>query len=160
MQKIKHMKVKEIMNKDVIAVSSDTSVKEVARILTENKIHGVPVIDEGKKIIGIVTETNFFAKVDGEFYLEKFVESVKGSKLPDVDDLNKESKITADTRAEEIMTKDCVFVDPDMEADDLFKVFRKYGFHTIPVAENGGILCGIVSIADLIAMSTNKFDKK
>lgn len=154
------MKVKDIMNKNVIAVSKDTSVKEVARILTENKIHGVPVIDENKKIIGIVTETNFFAKVDGEFYLEKFVESVKESKLPDVDDMNKPSQITAETRVEEIMTKDCIFVDPEMDTDDLFKVFRKYGFHTIPVAENGGVLCGIVSIADLIAMSTSKFDNK
>lgn len=150
------MKVKDIMNKDVIAVSVDTSVSEVATILTENKIHGVPIVDENRKIIGIVTETNFFAKVDGEFYLAQFVENIKENKLPDVDGLNAENKITSETKVGEIMTENCIYVDPEMDADDLFKTFRKYGFHTIPVATEGGILCGIVSIADIIKMSTEK----
>jgi len=150
------MQVKDIMNADVISVSIDSNVNEAANILVEKKIHGVPVVDENKKIIGIVTETNFFAKVDGDFYLSQFVKNVKKSKLPDVDDLNKNSKITSETKVGEIMTKNCVFVDPEMDTDELFSVFRKYGFHTIPVADSSGILCGIVSIADIIAMSTGK----
>lgn len=150
------MQVKDIMNADVISVSIDTRVDEVANILVEKKIHGVPVVDENKKIIGIVTETNFFAKVDGDFYLSQFIKNIKKSKLPDVDDLNSDSKITPETKVGEIMTKNCVFVDPEMDADELFAVFRKYGFHTIPVANKDGILCGIVSIADIIAMSTGK----
>ena len=40
------MKVKDIMNKEVVAVSADTAVSEVAGILVEKKIHGVPVVDE------------------------------------------------------------------------------------------------------------------
>jgi len=153
------MKVKDIMNKDVISVSVDNSVAEVAKILVENKIHGVPVVDENNKITGIITETNFFAKVDGEFYLAQFVKNVKENKLPDVTGLKSENEITPETKVEEIMTKKCVFVDPEMNTDELFEVFRRYGFHTIPVAEEGGILCGIVSLADIIGMSTGKFDK-
>lgn len=150
------MKVKDIMNKEVVAVSADTAVSEVAGILVEKKIHGVPVVNEENKIIGIITETNFFAKVDGDFYLTQFVQNVKESKLPDPEDLSKENKITPETRVYDIMTKDCIYVDPEMETDELFEVFRKYGFHTIPVATEGGKLCGIVSIADIIKMSTDK----
>lgn len=149
------MKVKDIMNPDVISVAAEDKVSEVAEILVKNKIHGVPVVDENKKIIGIITETNFFAKVDGDFYLTQFVENVKENKLPDVDGLGNENKITPETRVYDIMTKECVYVDPETEVDELFKVFRKHGFHTIPVAVEGGILCGIVSIADIIKMSTS-----
>jgi len=148
------MKVKDIMNSKVLSVSADDKVSEVADMLIKNKIHGVPVVDENKKIIGIITETNFFAKVDGDFYLSQFVKNIQENKLPDVEGLTKESKITQETRVYDIMTKDCVFVDPEMETNELFEVFRKHGFHTIPVAKEDGILCGIVSIADIIKMTT------
>lgn len=147
------MQVKDIMTKDVISVSLDTEVKDVANLLTEKRIHGVPVIDADKKIIGIVTETNFFAKVDGDLYLSKFVKTIKRNKLPDIDDLNKKNEITSSTKVDSIMTKDCITVSPEMSIEELFEVFRKNGFHTIPVADENKILVGIITLADIIAMS-------
>jgi len=150
------MKVKDIMSKEVFTAQPEMNISEVTKILAENKIHGVPVVDENKKIIGIITETNFFAKVNGEPVLSQFVENVKENKLPDVGDLKVRDEIDAETKVKEIMTKDCVTIDPEMETEELFEVFRKRGFHTIPVADAEGILCGIVSVADLIAMSAKK----
>jgi len=150
------MKVKDIMSKEVFTAQPDMNISEVAKILAENKIHGVPVVDADKKIVGIITETNFFAKVNGEPVLSQFVENVKENKLPDVGDLKVGDEINAETKVKEIMTKDCVTISPEMETEELFEVFRKRGFHTIPVADAEGILCGIVSVADLIAMSAKK----
>ena len=150
------MKVKDIMCEKVISVRPDMNISEVAKLLVENKIHGVPVVDEDKKIVGIVTETNFFAKADDKWYLSQFINSVKENKLPDVGDLKEKDELGKETTVKDFMTEGCVTVDPEMEADELFEVFRKRGFHTIPVADAEGILCGIVSVADLIAMSAKK----
>lgn len=150
------MQVKDIMSTEVISVTLETEVKEVANILTEKKIHGVPVVDKNNKVIGIVTETNFFARVNGDLYLSKFVKNIKENKLPDVDDLNKKNEITPGTTVENIMTKKCVTVNPDLEIDELFEVFRKRGFYTIPVTDKDNSLVGVVTLADIIAMSAKK----
>jgi len=50
------MRTRDVMTKDVIAVEREKPIAEIAPILVENRIHGVPVIDEEKKIVGILTE--------------------------------------------------------------------------------------------------------
>ena len=67
------MKVNEIMTKNVISVTKQMSVSEVAKILRKYKIHGVPVV-EGKHLIGIITETDFFVKDNVEIYLPSYVD--------------------------------------------------------------------------------------
>lgn len=147
------MQVKDIMTTDVISVFTHTEVKNVAEILIKEKIHGVPVVDKDRKVIGIVTETNFFAKVDGDLYLSKFVKDVQENKLPDVSDLNKNNEIKSETTVEDIMTKNCTTVRPEMELEELFEVFRKKGYRTIPVTDANGILEGIVTLSNIIAIS-------
>ncbi len=51
--------INHIMTKDVITVMEETPLEEVARIMADNKIGGVPVVRE-KKIVGIITETDLF----------------------------------------------------------------------------------------------------
>lgn len=147
------MQVKDIMTKDVISVFENTEVKNIAEILTKERIHGVPVIDKDRKVIGIVTETNFFARVDGDAYLSKFVKSVQEKKLPDMELLKNKPEINAKTTAREIMTENCVTASPELELAELFEIFRKRGFHSIPVANEEGTLEGIVTLADIIAYS-------
>ena len=51
--------VAEVMTKNVITVTKDTPIEEAARIMADNKIGGLPVV-EGSRVIGIITETNLF----------------------------------------------------------------------------------------------------
>ena len=51
--------VKEIMSKDVITVSADTPIEEAAYLMDENKIGGLPVMEQGK-LVGLITETDLF----------------------------------------------------------------------------------------------------
>lgn len=147
------MQVKDIMAKNVMTVTVDTEVKKVVEILTEQRIHGVPVIDEDKKVIGIVTETNFFTRADSDKYMSKFVEAIKEKKLPDPKILKNENEISSQSKVESIMTKNCVTVRPEMDLSELFEVFRKKGYHTIPVADENGVLEGVVTVSDIIAIS-------
>ncbi|MBI5027117.1 MAG: CBS domain-containing protein, partial [Nitrospirae bacterium] len=50
--------VSDVMIKNVVAVKRDADLHEVARLLSENKISGLPVVDEENHVIGIVTEAD------------------------------------------------------------------------------------------------------
>ena len=54
------IKVKEIMSKDPITVPPDFTVEETAEILMKNKISGVPVVDKGGQVVGVITQNDIF----------------------------------------------------------------------------------------------------
>ncbi|MCB0006456.1 MAG: CBS domain-containing protein [Anaerolineales bacterium] len=60
---IAKLKVKEIMTKDPLTVRPDTTIGEAAMMMHENKVGGLPVIDEMGKLIGIITESDIFEMV-------------------------------------------------------------------------------------------------
>lgn len=51
--------IKQVMSRPVITVAPDTPLEEAARIMADNKIGGLPVV-EGGKLVGIITETDIF----------------------------------------------------------------------------------------------------
>lgn len=51
--------IKQVMSSPVISVGSDTPVEEAARVMADNKIGGLPVM-EGEQLVGIITETDVF----------------------------------------------------------------------------------------------------
>jgi len=72
------MKINEIMTKDVICVKEDTPILEIAEIVSEKKIHGVPVVDENDKVVGIITETDFFTKDSSNMvYMPSMIDFIK-----------------------------------------------------------------------------------
>ncbi len=67
--------VDKVMTKNVITITRDTPIEEAARIMADNKVGGLPVVD-GNKVVGIVTETNLF-----RIFLELFGARAKGIRL-------------------------------------------------------------------------------
>jgi CBS domain-containing protein len=56
------MKVRDIMSSPAITVTPDTSVRDVARIMRENHISGVPVVDDSQNLLGLVTEVDLISR--------------------------------------------------------------------------------------------------
>jgi acetoin utilization protein AcuB len=54
------LRVEEIMTCDVLTVTPDTFVEEAARLMVENKIGGLPIVDEKNHVVGVITETDVF----------------------------------------------------------------------------------------------------
>ncbi len=54
------IKVGEIMTRGVIMVGPQVSLEEAARLMADNKIGGLPVVDEQQRLVGIITETDIF----------------------------------------------------------------------------------------------------
>ena len=54
------IKIQDVMTRKVITVSADTPLETAARIMVDNKIGGLPVVDGDGAVIGIITETDIF----------------------------------------------------------------------------------------------------
>ena len=58
------MKVADVMTVDVVTVDKETSLRDVAALLTERRISGLPVVDEGR-VVGVLSEGDILAKERG-----------------------------------------------------------------------------------------------
>lgn len=54
------LEVEEIMTKQVISTTEDTPIEDAARLIVDNKIGGLPVVDEDNRVVGVITETDIF----------------------------------------------------------------------------------------------------
>jgi CBS domain-containing protein len=134
------MKVRDIMEKNVISVRPDTKYEEVAKILFQNNISGVPVVDENEKIVGFISEKDIFRILYPRY--DSFYAQPEA--YADLESREKKAEEIKNHRADVFMTKMPVLVGPDdpvMKAGALMlakKVSR------IPVVEAGRIV-GIIS---------------
>ncbi len=146
------MKVEDIMTTEVISVQPGTSLVEVAKILRKNKIHSLPVIDENQKLVGIVTEMDFFIKDSASSYLSKWIELISQAKENTSVSLDNEEKLShiIDLQVQDIMTVDCVTIRPDAAIRELLDIFKETRFKSFPVVDKNGIVVGIISLVDVI----------
>jgi CBS domain-containing protein len=57
--RVADLPIGEIMTRNVVTVTPDTSIMEVARLLLEHRIGGVPVVEDGR-VVGVITESDLF----------------------------------------------------------------------------------------------------
>ncbi|UCC87787.1 MAG: CBS domain-containing protein [Anaerolineales bacterium] len=57
---ISNLKIEQIMTRDPITISQDATIGEAARAMLDNKISGLPAIDDKGEVVGIITESDIF----------------------------------------------------------------------------------------------------
>ncbi len=150
---IQELRVRALMTRDVIAIGPDTSVGEIARLLWEHAISGVPVIDAERRVVGIVTEFDLIAR-EASFNAPLYVPFLDAFfKLPGTGDETQLRKILA-TRAAEIMSSPAVTIGPDETIEALATLMYRRRVNPVPVVDDEGKLLGIVSRSDLIWLMT------
>lgn len=141
---------KDIMTKEaIVTVKKETTTEELSKLFIERKIHGVPVVDDDNKVVGVVTENDL-------------IEQQKNLHIPTVISLfdavlfiESEKKFEADlkkltgSKVEDIYSKSVVSVSPDTEVGDIATLMTEKNIHTIPVVEDGNLV-GIIGKVDLI----------
>ncbi|MCX7920994.1 MAG: CBS domain-containing protein [Clostridia bacterium] len=143
------MKASEIMSTNVITIKKDTTIEEIAHILTDNNISGVPVIDEDNRIIGMVTQKDLLYK-DVEPRFPAVFEILGGLVfLKGVKHYNEELKKLVATKAEDIMVKKVVTVNEDMIVEQIAELMVEKDINRIPVVRDKKII-GIISRGDIV----------
>jgi len=143
--------VKDIMTRQVVSVTTDTPVRDIARLLNDYKISGVPVVDNDK-VIGIVTEEDLIMRdaiIDAPHFLSLF-DSVFyfGNKK----EFEKELTHVLATKASELMTNRVLTIAEDASVAELATLMMKKEVNPVPVIGADGKLAGIVSRADIIRL--------
>ena len=152
------MKVQDIMTTDVVTVQRGTSVNDIARLMSEQDISGIPVVDDAHHVVGIVTELDMIIR-NTRLEMPAFVQVLDLARIPLERPSHYRDRLRhmLGTRAADIMTENVVTIGPDAEMEELAELMVKRRFNPVPVAENG-VLVGIVSRADLIRMMAHTFE--
>lgn len=147
------MKIKEIMTRDVITVDEYMPVTEVAKIVSENKIHAVPVIDKDRHVLGIITETDFFTKDNASMvYMPSLIDFVNSGKMEYKEEENEEVSKVLNAKAKDIMSAKTENISEDMELEDFVKLIKEKSFNSYCVVDENGVLVGIMTVADAIKL--------
>jgi CBS domain-containing protein len=151
------MKAKDIMSTQVITIRKDTTIEEIAHLLADNNISGVPVVEENGKVIGMVTQKDLLYK-DVEPRFPAMVEILGGIIfLNGVRHYNEELRKMVATKAEDIMTRHVHTVRPDEKVERIAQLMVEEDINRVPVVEEGK-LAGIISRADVIRYIAKTLD--
>ena len=137
------MKISDVMTRDVMTVSPDATLKQVAEVLAGLGISGLPVVEDGQ-VLGVVSEADVLAKERGEAPRRS---GLFGLLLDDDSDLT--AKLEARTAAE-AMTTPAVTISPDRPLAEAAARMLDRRVNRLPVVEEDGTLVGIVTRADLV----------
>ena len=140
---------REFMTKDVIVVSPDTSIREIARLLLEHTISAVPVVDASGAPIGIVSEGDLIdrAETDREARRDWWLGLVAEGEALAPDFLA--SLCDPVKTARDIMSAPVVTIDETTEAVEIVDLLVTHRIKRVPVVRDGRI-AGIVSRADIL----------
>jgi CBS domain-containing protein len=132
------------MNEDVLAVERETALKEVASLLVEQRISGVPVVDSERKVLGVVSEADILVKERGARPESRRVLGwLLGGGVLDND------KLAART-AGEAMTSPATTIESQKEVFQAARLMTEHGVKRLPVVDDQGALIGIVTRSDLV----------
>ncbi|MFZ5855038.1 MAG: CBS domain-containing protein [Chloroflexota bacterium] len=140
------MKVQDVMTRTVVSVRPETPLKDVAALMVEHGISGVPVVDEQGMVLGVVSEADFIVKERG---LEGVRHRPLARFLGRADEARAEiAKVQAAT-AGSAMSSPAITIEADRPVREAAAVMIEREINRLPVVEDGRLV-GIVTRADLV----------
>ncbi len=140
------MQAHEIMTRDVVSVRSDTSVRDIAALMAEKRISGVPVLTDDGKIIGMVSESDLLHRAEvgterrHKWWFRTFA---------DADGLAREYAKAHGLKAHDIMSRYVISVRDDAELRDVADILDNQRIKRVPVVQEGRLV-GIITRGDLV----------
>ncbi len=118
------MQVQEVMTRNPVCCAPETRLSDAARLMAEHDCGELPVLDEGGRPIGVVTDRDICCR------------GMAQEKGPDAS-------------VREVMSRPAVTTTPDADLDDCCRTLEENQIRRIPVVDETGRCCGMVSQADI-----------
>ena len=145
---------KDIMTRDVITIHYSASIRELSQLLAENKIIGIPVIDDDKKLVGMISMRDLIreevralgASPENQDIYELFSSA-----------LNLEDTETVSVRrmwVEEIMSRTLYTAVESTSVRELCDIMSKNGIHRVPILKDGKLI-GLVTAMRVLKAVAN-----
>lgn len=124
------------MTRDPITCTIDTQLQEVAEIMCESNYGEIPIVDDEKKVVGVITDRDITCR------------TVAVGKNP------------LTMKAEDCMTRHCVTINENAELKECYSLMEEHQIRRVPVVDAEGHCCGIVAQADIaLKASDNKISE-
>ena len=135
--------VREVMTRNVIKVREDADFNEVAALLSENRISGLPVVDGQDHVIGMITEADVLAMAGMKkgHAFKDVIRHLLGEPLSGP----KRSK-----RLRDVMTSPAIITGPEADIREIALTLDEKRIKRLPVVDEQGRLIGVISRADIV----------
>jgi CBS domain-containing protein len=141
------MRAHQIMTRNVITVRADTLIREAAGLMLQQRISGLPVVDENNRLVGIVSEGDFIrrSEIGTQRPYIGWLDFLWGPGKAAVDFVRENGRKVGD-----IMTKGELFTaSEDLPLDQIVQLMERHNIKRIPVMRED-VLVGIVTRTDLL----------
>lgn len=135
-------RVGDVMTTSVVTVDRATPYKEIARLLTEQRVSGMPVLKMGREVAGVVTEADLLA---GQVKTARRLRAVGGRLLP-------RARPHPALTAGELMTAPAITIGPHATVPAAARLMSSHHVRLLPVVDEKGRLVGVVSRRDLLTV--------
>ena len=129
--------IEDLMTKEVISVTPNTNMIDVAKVFKSNNFHHIPVIEENGKCIGLISKMDYYQLQDSFTRLNESKSEWKNTRF------------LSTLLAEEIMSKDPISIDRKENISTLIPIFLANTAHSVIVKDDNQY-CGIITPFDLL----------
>jgi CBS domain-containing protein len=135
--------VSGVMTTNVVSVTPDANVHEVATLLAENKISGLPVVDDQNRVVGLISEADVLSMtgVTREHTIKDVIRHILGESVP---------KQRHGETVRDFMTSPALTITPDADIREAAGILDEKRIKRLPVVDEEQRLLGIVSRADIV----------
>ncbi|MDX6757974.1 CBS domain-containing protein [Streptomyces sp. F8] len=132
---MQHIKVADLMTDEVVSVAPETAFKDVAKLLAQYGVSGLPVLDDEDRVVGVVSQTDLLARTAAAS--QPLQEGGAPAEPP---------------TARDVMSAPAVTVRADETAGDAARLMTRRGIERLPVVDEEDRLVGIVTRRDLLRL--------
>ena len=149
--------VREIMETDVPVVTVADSVEKVLQVLRDHELPGVPVVNEGGRCVGIITEADLvLSEEDEDLHLPHYFELFGGFVfLEPLRHFEERLRKATAAMARDLMTEDPVTIEPTATVDEAGRLISRSKHNRLPVVEHGQLV-GVVTRVDVLEALTRE----
>ena len=144
-ERLSSVKAGDVMVTEVVSVTRKTPLDQVATVMARHSISGVPVVEEGERVVGVISEKDFLTRMgeqDTETFMGVVAECLKG--------LGCVAVSIRGQNAEDIMTSPAVTVNEETSIREIANLLTEKNINRVPVINRKGHLVGIISRADIV----------
>ena len=143
--------VRDIMDADPVTVEPGDDVETLVRRLRQHELPGVPVVNEGGRCVGIVTEADLvIADEQGDLHIPHYIELFGGIVfLESTRKFEERLRKATGSMARDLMTEDPITISPDASAEEAARVIARRKHNRLPVVEHGRLV-GVVTRVDVL----------